>query len=104
MATDFSSQATPIPQAQFNQPVVVGDKYVNLSASAQIKASQGWLAGIFVNSGSSPTIKLTEKTSGGSLICNTFTPTIGWNPCPIPFVTGLYATIGGTADVTFIYV
>jgi hypothetical protein len=105
MSTDFSSQATPIPRAQFFQPVVAGDKYLNVTASGVIKASSGFLTGIFVNSTSAGTLKLYDNATAasGNVICNTFTPQTGWNPLPVHFQNGVYATVGGTLDCTFIY-
>ncbi len=104
MSTDFSSQATPVPQAANFQPVVVGDKYVNGTATATIKTGEGWLAGIFVNSSSAGTLKLYDNTAAsGTVICNTFSPVVGWNPCPMHFQKALHAVVGGTLDYTFVY-
>ncbi len=106
MSTDFSASFTkgPVPAAQAIQNIAAGDKYVNISASAAIKSSEGYLAGIFVNSTTSGTLKLWDATTAtGNVICNTFTPNLGWNPCPMHFSNALYATIGGTLDCTFTY-
>lgn len=82
-------------------------KYTNLSASAQIRAGAGTLYGIIVNSHTSGTIKLWDNTSAATtVIMNTFTFPSGSQvymfPMGISFYTGLYATIGGTADVTLL--
>lgn len=105
MSTDFSGNARgPFPVGPLAMQVVVGNKYVNLSATAIIKTGEGWLAGIFVNSGSAGTLVLYDNTAAsGTLICNTFSPVVGWNPCPIHFSNGLYATVGGTLDCTLVY-
>ena len=101
MSTDFSAGSGPIPQAL---QVIVGDKYVNLTGDAIVKTGEGWLAGIFANSSSAGTLKLYDNTAAsGTVICNTFSPVVGWNPCPIHFMKGLYADFGGTLDATFVY-
>ena len=106
MSTDFSASFTrgPYPAASFAQNVVAGDKYVNISASTLIKTGEGYLAGIFVNSSSSGTLKLWDATTAsGNVICNTFSPSVGWNSCPMHFSNALFATVGGTLDCTFSY-
>lgn len=79
--------------------------YKNLSASALIKTGQGSLCGMYVNSTSAGTIKFWDNTSAaGTVINNTITPAIGYhNLGSVAFTTGLYATIGGTLDVTLHY-
>lgn len=85
--------------------VVVGASYSNQTASALIKTGNGFICGIFVASGSSPTIKLWDSLSAaGTVIINTTSLNIGWNPCPFCFTQGLYATLGGTVDCTFSFV
>jgi hypothetical protein len=82
-------------------------KYTNLSASAQIQAGSGTLYGIIVNSHTSGTIKLWDSlTAANSIVMNTFTFATGSQvymfPMGISYYTGLYATLGGTADVTLL--
>ncbi len=86
----------------------MNNKYKNLSASALLKTGVGTLSGLVVNSHTSGTIKFWDNTeASGAVITNTFTFPAGSYvlqlPQPIAFTTGLYATIGGTADVTVIY-
>lgn len=84
-------------------------KYTNLSASAAVKASAGTLYGIVVNSHTNGTLKLWDNTAGsGTVIFNTLTFAAGSGillsfPTGISFNTGLYATIGGTADITILW-
>ena len=83
-------------------------KYTNLTASALIKTGFGKVAGFVVNSHTNGTLKLWDNTSAATtVITNTFTFPSGsgvYNfPEPISFNTGLYATIGGTADITIIW-
>lgn len=81
------------------------NQYKNLSASAVVKTGFGKLAGMYVNSTSAGTIKFWDNTAAsGTVINNTITPAIGYhNLGDIAFTTGLYATIGGTLDVTLHY-
>lgn len=82
-------------------------KYTNISSSAQLAAGPGTLYGIIVNSHSSGTVKLWDAlTATGTVVMNTFTFASGSQvymfPVGVSFYTGLYATIGGTADITFL--
>lgn len=84
-------------------------KYTNITSSTLIKTGSGTLYGFIVNSHTSGTLKLWDNTSAaGSVICNTITFAAGPNfitlPVGVSFYTGLYATIGGTADITIISV
>lgn len=77
-------------------------KYTRLTASSLVKTGAGVLRGMYVNSTSSGTIKLWDNTAGsGTVMNNTITPAVGYHPLGhAAFNTGLYATIGGTLDVT----
>ena len=82
--------------------------YTNLSASALIKTGAGVIKGIVVNPHSSGTLKLWDNTSGATtVIFNTITFAAGsgivLNLPAVEFSTGLYATIGGTADITILW-
>ncbi len=82
-------------------------KYTNLSASALIRTGGGKLYGVIVNSHTSGTLKLWDNTTAtGTVIMNTYTFPSGSQvimfPVPIEFYTGLFATIGGTADITIL--
>lgn len=73
------------------------------SGQAETTALQGAILGFYVNSTSSGTIALTKGTSGGgAAITGTITPAVGWSYLPIVSDTGIYATIGGTINVTFV--
>lgn len=85
-----------------------GAQYSNKTASALIKTGSGTVAGFIINSNSSGTLKLWDNTSAATtVIMNTYTFAAGSAvvtfPVPINFYTGLYATIGGTADITIVY-
>lgn len=86
------------------QVIEAGD-FVNLSASALVRAGSGALIGIFVASASAtPTIKVWDAvTAATPVLVNTFTPVAAtWYAIPAFFKTGCYVTIGGTVDCTVI--
>lgn len=77
--------------------------YTNLTADTLVKTGTGRLKGIFVASGSTPTIKIWDSTSAANtVLVNTFTPVVGvLTPFPdVEFTTGLYIDVGGTIDCT----
>lgn len=81
--------------------------FANKTASANIKASQGNLLGFFVNSTSAGTVAFYDDPSTGTAtpITGTITPAAGnWYPLPAAFATGLNLVVGGTINVTIIYV
>lgn len=82
-------------------------KYANLSASGLIKTGAGKVSGVVINSHSSGTLKFWDNTSGATTVLfNTITLAVGERYIPFydaDFNTGLYLTIGGTADVTVMY-
>ena len=82
-------------------------KYRNLAASALVKTGAGKVVGIIVGSHSSGTIKLWDNTSAATtVLVNTMTLAAGERNVPLydaAFNTGLYVTIGGTADITVVY-
>ena len=80
----------------------------NTTASALIKTGAGLVYGIVVNSHTSGTVKLWNAlTATGTVLVNTYTFPAGSQvvtfPEPINFTTGLYCTIGGTADITVVF-
>lgn len=81
--------------------------YKNLSASALVKTGIGVVAGVIVNSHTNGTLKLWDNTSAATtVLCNTITFNTGEHFIPLfgaKFTTGLFATIGGTADLTIVY-
>jgi hypothetical protein len=83
-------------------PIKVAEKYTNLSASALVATGRGRLAGIFVASSSSGTIKIWDNTAGSTtVLVNQFSVSgATWYPLPFPFHAGCYITLGGTIDCT----
>jgi len=87
---------------------ISGALYSNKTTSALIKTGVGKVYGFIINSHTSGTLKLWDNTSAATtVIINTYTFTAGSGvvtfPEPINFTVGLYATIGGTADITLLY-
>jgi hypothetical protein len=80
---------------------------VNLTASGLVKTGAGNVYGIIVSSHTSGTIKLWDNTAGsGTVVVDTMTlgASERWIPLfGMAFGTGLYVTIGGTANITIAY-
>jgi hypothetical protein len=83
------------------------NKYINLTASALVKTGIGVIHGVVINSHAAGTLKLWDNTSAATtVVCNTMSFAVGERFIPLyglAFNTGLFATIGGTADITIIY-
>ena len=83
------------------------NKTANLSASALVKTGAGNVKGVVINSQSSGTLKLWDNTSAATTVLfNTITFAATDRYIDLfgaAFNTGLYATIGGTADITVVY-
>lgn len=82
--------------------------HINISASSLIKTGSGRVQGVIINSNTAGTVKLWDNTAAsGTILINTFSFTTGTSGfLPLfggTFGTGLYATIGGTADITIFY-
>lgn len=82
-------------------------KYKNMAASGLVKTGNGSVKGIIVGSHSSGTIKLWDAvTATTPILVNTMTLVAGERWIPLfgaEFNTGLFVTIGGTADITVVY-
>lgn len=85
----------------------VGTAHV-MSATANIKATQGAILGIWVSSASgSPTIAIYDSATTTTTlpIASTFTPVAAtFYRIPAAFANGLYIVIGATVSCTIIYV
>lgn len=82
--------------------------YTNIAASTLIKTGAGIVSGFIVNSHTGGTLKLWDNTSAATtVLLNTITFAAGPNfvdfGSDVIFSTGLYATIGGTADITIFW-
>jgi len=82
-------------------------RYTNITSSSLIETGQGTLQGVVINSHSSGTLKFWDNTSAATtVIFNTIT--LGASERWIDFfgakfTTGLFVTIGGTADITVLW-
>jgi len=101
------SQGTGLRRALDNMYTYPKSSYGNLSASALVATGSGELVGVVINSHTSGTLKLWDNTAGsGTVICETISFAVGERFIPlfgITFGTGVYATIGGTANITIAY-
>jgi hypothetical protein len=82
--------------------------YTNTTASVLVKTGAGRVFGFIINSHTAGTLKLWDNTSAATtVLVETYTFTAGSGvvtfPAAVKFTTGLYATIGGTANVTIIW-
>lgn len=87
---------------------VDGAQYKNTTASVLVKTGSGTVYGFIINSHTSGTLKLWDAvTATTPVLMNTYTFTAGSGVVTFPtasnFYTGLYATVGGTADITILY-
>ena len=80
--------------------------FKNVTASGNVKTTQGGLLGFYVNSTTAGTIQFYDDpaTGTGTPITGLITPAIGWNFLPVAFATGLNAVVGGTLNATISYV
>lgn len=83
------------------------NSYKNLSASGLVKTGSGIVCGVVINSHTAGTLKLWDNTSAATTVLfNTISFAVGERYVPLydaNFNTGLFATIGGTADITILY-
>jgi hypothetical protein len=84
-----------------------GFSYKAISASGNVKNTDGLLGGIFVSSAAStPTITIYDDAATGTTttIVAVFTPVAGtFYPLPFAFSKGLNIVIGGTVTATVAY-
>lgn len=79
--------------------------YKRITASGVVLGSPGRLAGFFVCSSTSGTITLYDNAttnSGTQITGTTGSLSIGWYPLTVDVVNGIYCTVGGTLDITFV--
>ena len=74
---------------------------INKTGTGTVSVASGNLLGFYVNSTTGGTLVLRVGGSGGTVICGTITPAIGWHRYPAYCPSGLHATIANTLDVTF---
>lgn len=82
--------------------------YKVISATGNLKSSNGALIGFFVSAASAtPTITVYDDaaTGTGTPLVSVFTPAAStWYPIPVGFSAGLYVVISGTVSATAVFV
>lgn len=80
--------------------------YRQLSATANVKSSQGMLGGVFCSSSSGATVAIYDDAAAGTTtpIVQTFNLSAGtFYPLPAGFAAGCNVVIAGTAQITVFY-
>jgi hypothetical protein len=79
-----------------------GFTYKQISASGNVCAVDGIMAGIFVSSTTSGTVTIYDDAATGTTtkMVDTATLALGWNPMPFAFSKGLNIVVGGTLSAT----
>lgn len=84
-----------------SQFTIESGKAVNFTATGDVVATTDCaLIGFYVNSTSSGTVVFRSGGSGGTVLCGTITPAIGFHRFPATCPGGLHVTVGGTINAT----
>ena len=87
-----------------SQPVAEVGAYKNITETGAVTTGPCQLIGFYVNSTNGGTLVLRDGGSGGTVMCGTITPAIGFHRFPANVGSSLHATIAGTAlNVTFFF-
>jgi len=83
-------------------------RFLNTTSSGLVKTGSGSVRGVIVNSHTSGTVKFSNGTTAVNDIMGTFTfPAAGSQVINfgsgVVFSTGLFVTVGGTANITVLY-
>jgi hypothetical protein len=85
-------------------PVAEVGGYKNITETGAVSTGPCQLIGFYVNSTNGGTLVLKDGGSGGTVMCGTITPAIGFHRFPANVGSSLHATIAGTAlNVTFFF-
>jgi len=84
-------------------PVAEVGGYKNITATGAVSTGACQLIGFYVNNTNAGTLVLRDGGASGTVMSGTITPVIGFHRFPANVGTSLYATEGGTLDVTFFY-
>ncbi len=89
------------------QSITPSGLYKNITIDTLIATGPGEVVGIIVASHTGGSIKLWDNTSAATtVLLNTYTFAAGSGWVPLfgaRFLTGLYADVGGTVDLTIVY-
>jgi hypothetical protein len=86
-----------------SQPVAEVGGYKNITATGAVTPGPCQLIGFYVNNTTVGTLVLRNGGAGGEVMSGTITPAIGFHRFPANVGVSLYATVGGTLDVTFFF-
>ena len=86
-----------------SQPVAEVGGYKNITATGAVSNGPCQLIGFYVNNTTVGTLVLRNGGASGDVMSGTITPAIGFHRFPANVGVSLYATVGGTLDVTFFY-
>jgi hypothetical protein len=86
-----------------SQPVAEVGGYKNITATGAVSTGPCQLIGFYVNSTTVGTLVLRNGGASGDVMSGTITPAIGFHRFPANVGASLYATVGGTLDVTFFF-
>jgi hypothetical protein len=86
-----------------SQPVAEVGGYKNITATGAVSTGPCQLIGFYVNSTTIGTLVLRNGGASGEVMSGTITPAIGFHRFPANVGVSLYATVGGTLDVTFFF-
>ena len=87
-----------------SQPVAEVGGYKNITETGAVSTGPCQLIGFYVNSTNGGTLVLRDGGSGGTVMCGTITPAVGFHRFPANVGSSLHATIAGTAlNVTFFF-
>jgi hypothetical protein len=86
-----------------SQPVAEVGGYKNITATGAVSTGPCQLIGFYVNSTTVGTLVLRNGGASGEVMSGTITPAIGFHRFPANVGVSLYATVGGTLDVTFFF-
>ena len=87
-----------------SQPVAEVGGYKNITSTGAVSTGPCQLIGFYVNSTNGGTLVLKDGGSGGTVMCGTITPAVGFHRFPANVGSSLHATIAGTAlNVTFFF-
>ena len=85
-------------------PVAEVGGYKNITETGAVSTGPCQLIGFYVNSTNGGILVLRDGGSGGTVMCGTITPAIGFHRFPANVGSSLHATIAGTAlNVTFFF-
>ena len=86
-----------------SQPVAEVGGYKNITATGAVSTGPCQLIGFYVNNTTVGTLVLRNGGASGDVMSGTITPAIGFHRFPAHVGASLYATVGGTLDVTFFF-